>query len=70
MNFAKLLREKRIEKGMSRKELAEAAGVTERAVSYWEREERSMNIENADRIFRALGVSVLIGKEGKHEEDI
>lgn len=70
VNFAKLLREKRIEKGISRKELAITAGVTERAICYWERAERSMSIENADKVFSALGVEVVIGKSRGYEKNI
>lgn len=70
VNFAKLLREKRIEKGISRKQLAMRAGVTERAICYWEHGERNMSVETADRIFRALGIRVKIGKNGDYEKNI
>ena len=54
-------------------ELAEKAGVTERAVNYWESGKRHMTLSSADRIFMALGISVTIGlqpaagKEGTAE---
>lgn len=37
MDFGAILKEERINKGLSIRELAEKAGVTERAVYYWER---------------------------------
>lgn len=49
------------QQGMTRKELAEKAGVTERAVTYWENGKRHMTILSADRVFRVLGMCVTIG---------
>ena len=36
MKYGKMLKEERERQGISRKELAEKAGVTDRAVTYWE----------------------------------
>lgn len=73
MEYGKLLEGERERQGMTRKELAEKAGVTERAVNYWESGKRHMTLSSADRIFMALGISVTIGlqpaagKEGTAE---
>ena len=61
MKYGKILKEERERQGISRKELAEKAGVTDRAVTYWESGKRHMNLESADRVFKALNMSVTIG---------
>lgn len=63
MELGKILEEERIKKGISRRRLAEMAGVTNRAIIYWENGEKSMSIESADKVFKVLGISVTIGKE-------
>lgn len=62
MEFGKILKEERIKRGLSQKKLAEAAGVTARAIIYWENGQRQMNIENADKLFKALHASIKIGE--------
>lgn len=62
MEFGKILKEERIKRGLSQKKLAEAAGVTARAIIYWESGQRQMNIENADKLFKALHTSIKIGE--------
>lgn len=62
MEFGKILKEERMKRGLSQKKLAEAAGVTARAIIYWESGQRQMNIENADRLFKALHTSIKIGE--------
>ena len=61
MEYGKMLMEERERKGMTRKELAGKAGVTERAVDYWESGKRHMTLLSAEKIFKALGLSVTIG---------
>lgn len=62
MEFGKILKEERIKRGISQKKLAEAAGVTARSIIYWENGQRQMNIENADKLFKALHMSIKIGE--------
>lgn len=62
MEFGKILKEERTKRGISQKKLAEAAGVTARAIIYWENGQRQMNIENADKLFKALHTSIKIGE--------
>ena len=62
MEFGKILKEERIKRGLSQKKLAEAAGVTARAIIYWENGQRQMNIESADRLFKAMHTSIIIGE--------
>lgn len=63
MDFGAILKKERINKELSIQELAEKAGVTVRALYYWERGEKHMSIESADKVFKALDVSVTIGKK-------
>lgn len=63
MNFGKYLKEERLKQGKTQKQIANSAGVTKRAIAYWENNERQMSVENADKVFKALHVSVVIGKE-------
>lgn len=63
MDFGAILKKERINKELSIQELAEKAGVTVRAIYYWECGEKHMSIESADKVFNALGVSVTIGKK-------
>ena len=62
MELGKIMKEERIRQGMSQQELAEAAGVSKRAIAYWENGKRKMSVESADKIFRNLHKEIVIGK--------
>lgn len=62
MNLGQILREERTKQGISQQKLAELSGVTKRAITYWEKGLRSMSVESADKVFRALHVSITIGE--------
>lgn len=61
MKVGEYLKEQREQQGISHAKLAKAAGVSKRSLIYWEQGERDMSVENADKVFRALGVSMRIG---------
>ena len=63
MQFSKIVKDERVRQGLSQKQLAEAAGVTQRAIYYWENGERHMTVESADKVFKALHISVRIGEK-------
>lgn len=63
MDFGKMLNEERIRQGISIPTLAKKVGVSPRAISYWESGERKMSADNADKVFKALNVSIVIGKK-------
>ena len=66
MDYGKFLKEQRKKKQkISQQALADAAGVSQEAISFWESGQRKMGIEYADKVFAALGVSVVIGKKGE-----
>lgn len=60
-DLSKIIREERIKQGISQQELADKAGVTKRSVVYWETQGREITIEYADKVLKALGVSVVLG---------
>lgn len=66
MNFGQILKNRRIEQMFTQEELAEKANVTTRAIIYWENGQRKMTLENADKVFKALGVAITIGAQ--HDE--
>lgn len=61
MDLEKILKERRIECGLSQQRLADLAGVTKRAVIYWENGKRKMSVESADKIFKVLKMRIIIG---------
>lgn len=61
MEFEKILKEERLKRNISQQRLADMSGVTKRAIAYWESGKRKMTVESADKVFRALGVSITIG---------
>lgn len=65
MNYGQLLMEERIKKNVTKKQLSEMTGFSQRAIYYWERGERIMSIESADKVFEALRVTVQIGEKQK-----
>lgn len=69
MNLAKMIKEERQRQGLSRQALAEAANVTVRAICYWESGKRKMSVESADRVFKALHLSVTIGEKSGGKVD-
>lgn len=60
----KLIKEERIKQGIGVSELARKAGVTRRAVQYWESGKRGMSLENAVKVLNILGMKILIVKKG------
>ena len=67
MNLGEIMKRERVKQGLSQQRLAELAGVTDRAISLWETGKREMRVDSADKVFKALGVSVVIG--GENGED-
>lgn len=61
MDLGKRLKEERMKQGISQQKLAQKAGVTKRSVIYWENGKKKMNVESADRVFKALHVTITIG---------
>lgn len=66
MKLEEMVREERLKRGISQYKLAEMTGFTRRAIVYWETGKRKMTVDAADTVFKALGVTVLLGKGGIH----
>ena len=63
LEIGKFLKEERIKKGISVKELAERTGVTDRAIAYWEKGQKKPTLIYADKILKALGLQLVLGVE-------
>lgn len=61
IKIGKIIEKERIEANLSREKLAKAVGCTSRAIEYWENGKRGISLENADKLFKALGKSIIIG---------
>lgn len=57
-----LIREEREKQGIGVLELAKKVGVTRRAIQYWESGSRGISLENADKVLKALNISIIIGE--------
>jgi transcriptional regulator with XRE-family HTH domain len=65
MEIGKLIEKERRRNNISKAKLAEKVGCTSRAIDYWENGERGISLENADKIFKALGATIIIGNGSK-----
>lgn len=65
INFTEFLRKERLKKGITQVELARRSGFTRTTINYWEHQQRSITLENADRLLKALGVQLIIGGKNK-----
>ena len=60
--FGKIIAEERNKQGISQAKLAEMTGFSDRTISLWETGKRGITITSADRVAKALGITVTIGK--------
>lgn len=60
MTFGEYLKKERLRQGKTRKEIAEAVGVTERTVQYWENDQRNLTLNNAAKLAVELGINISI----------
>lgn len=66
MNYGNLLKQERIKRKMSQQELADLSGFTKRAIAYWESGKRKMTLENAEKVFEALEMRLVIERGAEH----
>lgn len=66
--IGKFIRELRKEAGLTQKELADKLGVTDRAISKWERGLGCPDVSLLEDVAKALGVSILELLKGEHLE--
>lgn len=62
MEIAKLIKTNRKKRGLSRPQLASKANVSVDALYAWETGKRKPTIECADRVLKALDISIELGK--------
>lgn len=58
-----VIEKERLRQGMSKRELAKRAGVTDRSLYMWESDQRGMTLTNADSLLKAVGMKLVIEKE-------
>ncbi|QHI74042.1 helix-turn-helix domain-containing protein [Aminipila terrae] len=63
MNLGEILLEERKRQGISQQKLADMACVTKRSIVYWEKGSKCMSVESADKVFKALKVSITLGND-------
>lgn len=62
MTIRELVIQKRTETGMTQKELAEKAGITQAQISDFENGKRTMTSDNIDKLFAALEINLVQNK--------
>ncbi len=67
MNIGLMIAIERTKNNLSTKKLAEAVGCSSRAIEYWESGKRKISLENADKIFKALGKTLIIGVKNNEQ---
>ncbi|MGN2369275.1 UNVERIFIED_ORG: transcriptional regulator [Clostridium botulinum] len=67
MKIGELIEKERIKSNITKVKLAEMIGCTSRAIDYWENGKRSISLENADKIFKALGKTITIGAKNNEQ---
>ena len=65
MNYGKIFKELRIEKELSQRELANATGISQQAISFWEQDKRTPNMDDCIKLADFYGISLdeLVGRE-------
>lgn len=58
-----VIEKERLRQGMSKRELAKKAGVTDRSLYMWESDQRGMTLTNADSLLKAVGMKLVLERE-------
>ena len=61
--FTIIIRNERKKQGLSANALGKKAGISGRAITYWENGMREPTLESAHKVLKVLGVAMTIGKE-------
>ncbi len=67
MNIGLMIATERIKANLSTKKLAELVGCSSRAIEYWEAGKRRISFEYADKIFKVLGKTLIIGAKNNEQ---
>lgn len=68
--FGKILQNERTKQGITQAQLSEMTGFTIRAITYWENGHREMSVQNANKVFGALGLKVKVSVEKLQEQEV
>lgn len=63
IEIGKIIEKERKNRNISKTNLAKMTGFTTRAIDYWENGQRGISLEYADKILKALGITLTIGVE-------
>lgn len=64
-----VIEKERLRQGMSKRELAKKAGVTDRSLYMWESDQRGMTLTNADSLLKAVGMTLVVDIERKERRN-
>ena len=69
MNYGKNFKDLRIGKNLSQRELAKATGISQQAISFWEQDKRTPNMDDCIKLadFYQITLDELVGRELKKE---
>lgn len=67
MDIGLMIATERTKNNLSTKKLAEAVGCSSRAIEYWESGKRKISLENADKVFKVLGKTLIIGVKNNEQ---
>ncbi len=65
MNYGQLFKEFRQEKGLSQRELAKQTGISQQAISFWEQNKRTPNMDDCIILadFYEITLDELVGRD-------
>ena len=68
MDYGKIFKELRMEKGLSQRDLAKATGISQQAISFWEQDKRTPNMDDCIRLadFYEITLDELVGRRSKN----
>ena len=67
MNYGKIFKDLRMEKNLSQRDLAKETGISQQAISFWEQDKRTPNMDDCIRLadFYNISLDELVGRNFK-----
>lgn len=67
MNYGQIFKEYRTEKKLSQRDLAQATGISQQAISFWEQDKRTPNMDDCIKLADFYGITLdeLVGRTPK-----
>ena len=67
MNYGQMFKEYRMEKKLSQRDLAQATGISQQAISFWEQDKRTPNMDDCIKLADFYGITLdeLVGRTPK-----